>query len=78
MVRVAVAMTPSPIFFLLIRGQSAEVAIGIPMPFRGPLIIMSNFITVPSMVVAVIRVINSVIATFATSTDYRTSQHSRQ
>ena len=72
------AMPPVPVFLLLIRGEFAEVAMGIPVVFRRPLIVMSNFIAVPGMVVTVDRIIETVIVTCASRADYRTHQHASE
>jgi hypothetical protein len=71
-------MPPVPVFLLLIRREFAEVAMGIPVTFRRPLIVMSNFITVPGMVVAVDSVIEPVIVTCASRANYRTRQHASE
>ena len=67
------AVPPVPVFFLLVWGQIAEIAIGIPVRFPGPLIVVSNFITVPIVIVAMISVVNAIMVTFTTAAGYRTT-----
>jgi hypothetical protein len=72
----SVAMPPAPVFLLFFGRQRAEVAIGIPVVFRCPLIVVNNFVVIPSVVVAVLGVINPFVMARAARSDYRTRQHS--
>jgi hypothetical protein len=76
---VTVAVTPGPIFFLLLRRQLAEVSVFVEMILARPLMVIDIFIVVPNVVIAVIGVINSVIVMMlARRAQYRKHQRARQ
>lgn len=58
---IAVAVAPGPIFFLFSGRQMTEIAIGIAVIFAGPLMVVDDFVVVPDVVVAVVRIIDLVV-----------------
>ena len=58
---IAVAVTPSPVFFLFIRRQVAKIAIGVAVIFARPLVVVDDFVVVPDVVVAVVGIIDLVV-----------------
>lgn len=70
-VTVAMVVTPGPIFFLLLGRNVPEVAILVTMVFVRPLVVVADFIVVPDMVVAVIRIIDTIVVMFASDSQNR-------
>ena len=64
LVVIAVAVSPSPILFLLFGWQFAEIAVRIAMIFVGPLVVIDHFVMVPDVIVAVVGVIDPVVMMF--------------
>jgi hypothetical protein len=71
---IAMVMPPGPIIFLLIGRDVPKVAVFVIVVFPRPLMIVDDLISVPDMVVVVVRVIHSVIVVRAGNTESRTSQ----
>jgi hypothetical protein len=54
------AVAPSPILFLLVGRDVAKVTMFIVMVFVRPLVVIDDFVVIPNVVIAVIRVIHAV------------------
>src|SRR6478752_5219715 len=57
---VSMVVAPCPIFFLVSRRQLAEIAVGIATGLVGPLAIVVALVTIPLVIVGVIRVVHPV------------------
>src|SRR5207302_6001095 len=58
---VVVVVPPRPIFFLLLRGKPAEIAIRVAVGFGRPLPVVNGLVMVPDVIVGVIRIVDAVI-----------------
>ena len=67
-------MTPVPVLLLFFRPELAKIAMRIAVILARPLIVVNNFIVVPNVVVAVVRVIRPVIMMLGT----RCAHHGRR
>src|SRR5271163_2112683 len=74
LVMVAVAVAPGPVFLLFARGQLAKVSVFVAMVFVRPRLVITHFLVVPDVVVAVVRVINPVVMMCASRAQYRSRQ----
>ncbi len=68
-IMIAMIVAPGPVFFLLLGRQMAEVAILVAAVFAGPLAVVDDFIVVPDVVVAVVRVVHAIGMMFARRAD---------
>ena len=66
-------MPPGPVFFLFFGTQLAKIAMRIAMIFAGPLVVVDHFVMVPSVVVAIVGVIDAVVVMLRASR----AEHSR-
>jgi hypothetical protein len=62
-VMIVVTMPPSPVLFLIVAIQFAKVAI-LAMIFGDPLVVIDGFVSIPAVIVVVVRVVYAI----ATST----------
>jgi hypothetical protein len=53
-------MSPRPVFLLLLGPQAAEIAVSIAMVFSRPSMVVVHFVSIPHVVVAIVRVIDPV------------------
>jgi hypothetical protein len=74
LVVVAVAVTPVPVFFLLIGGQMAEITVGVVVSFGGPLVVIDDLIVIPDVVVVVVGVVDAIIMMPAGDAEHGTGQ----
>jgi len=72
------AVAPGPILLLFSGRQPAKVSVFIPVVFVGPLPVVNDFLVVPDVIVAIVRVIDPVVMMCASCAQYRTRQRGRQ
>jgi hypothetical protein len=58
---VSMAVTPGPVFFLFFGRQLAKIAIGVAVVFAGPLMVIDHLIVVPYVIIAVVRIVDSIV-----------------
>src|ERR1700731_3957897 len=65
-----VIVAPTPVFLLLVAVQLAKV-VAVAMRLGGPLLVVDIFVVIPAVIVAVVRVVDSIGAICAPGSDGR-------
>jgi hypothetical protein len=73
---VAVVMPPSPIFLLFSGRNLAEVAMGVAMGFRRPLIVVDDFVVIPHVIVGVVGIVNAIVVVSPATESEHGQRHS--
>ena len=63
-VMIAVVMTPRPVFLLFLWSQFSKVPVTIPMSVIGPSMVVDDFISIPVVIVRVVRIVHAIIVMF--------------
>jgi hypothetical protein len=71
---ISVAMPPGPVFFLLLGRDVPEVAAFVIVVFPRPLVLVNDFVVVPNVVIAIVRVVYPVGVMGAGQAKCRTRQ----
>lgn len=58
-------MPPIPVFLLFFWRQPAEITVRVAMGFARPLLIVDDFVVVPSVVISMVRIVNAIGMVFA-------------
>jgi hypothetical protein len=64
-ISISVIVPPGPVFFLLLRRESAEIYPIVAMSLNAPAPVVGDLFAVPLVIVGVIRVVDAIVVTLA-------------